>query len=166
MVHLLLQLEGLLLLLLHLLQVPVVLIVLPLSLLDGAPVGQPGLQTGSVLGRLQPGVRVPGGRGQDRHLPQAGVEATQDGGPGGGLVGRGLAEDLVREERTHGPAQLEGGTSTASRTEDHNQEPADITQSVLTARHGGRYFKFGQRKIHILYTFNTLFALKLPYLKD
>ena len=131
MVHLLLQLEGLLLLLLHLLQVPVVLIVLPLSLLDGAPVGQPGLQTRSVLGRLQPGVGVPGGRGQDGHLPEAGVEAAQDAGPGGGLVGRGLAEDLVREERTHGPAQLEGGTSTTGGAENHNQEPAGNYQSVL-----------------------------------
>ena len=124
MVHLLLQLEVLLLLLLHLLQVTVVLIVLLLSLLDGAPVGQPGLQGRSVLGRLQPGVGVPGGGREDGHLPQTGVEATQDAGPGGGLVCRGLTEDLVREQRTNRPAQLERGTSSPGRTEKNNQKPA------------------------------------------
>ena len=123
MVHLLLQLEVLLLLL-HLLQVTVVLIVLPLPLLDGAPVGQPGLQTRSVLGRLQPGVGVPGGRREDGHLPEAGVEAAQDAGPGGGFVCRGLAEDLVGEQGTKGSAQLEGGTTSAGRAQENNQEPA------------------------------------------
>ena len=102
-VHLFLQLEVLLLLL-HLLQVPVVLVILPLPLLDGAPVGQSGLQAGGVPRRLQPGVGVPRGRGQDGHLPEAGVEAAEEAGSAGGFVGRGLAEDLVSEERAHSSA--------------------------------------------------------------
>ena len=88
---------------------------------------QPRLQGRRVPGRLQPGVRVPGGGGEDGHLPQAGVEAAQEAGPTGGLVGRGLAEDLVSEERAQSSAQLEGGAPTAGWAEQDYQEPAQTT---------------------------------------
>ena len=90
---------------------------------------QPRLQGRRVPGRLQPGARVPGGGGEDGHLPQAGVEAAQEAGPAGGLVGRGLAEDLVSEQRAQSSAQLQAGTPAPGRGEEENQEPAGITVS-------------------------------------
>ena len=94
---------------------------------------QPRLQGRRVPGRLQPGARVPGGGGEDGHLPQAGVEAAQEAGPAGGLVGRGLAEDLVSEQRAQSSAQLQAGTPAPGRGEEENQEPA-VSQSERGTR--------------------------------